>query len=64
MAVYRCKVRGMNLGPMTRGSGSKGIVQGIVTPDDGREVALAQYPGSHGRITSPICCGRDMHRTD
>ena len=37
------------------------LVNDILKLDDGKEVQISKCPNGHGKIKSPLCCGKDMN---
>ncbi|MDG2286543.1 MAG: hypothetical protein P8N43_13595 [Alphaproteobacteria bacterium] len=59
MAKYECSQCGMSV-HTTCGQCDAALVDGQLQLDDGSEVKIATCPNGHGKIKSPMCCGKDM----
>ena len=59
MATYECSVCGMSVNASC-GKCNDPLVNNILTKDDGNTVQISECPNEHGKIKSPVCCGRDM----
>jgi len=60
MSKYLCEVCGMSVGTMTCGQCEKELTHSTITKPDGSSVHVAECPEGHGKVKSPMCCGRDM----
>ena len=59
MATYECNECGMSVNA-TCGKCSLPLVNDILNKDDGTNVQISKCPNDHGKIKSPLCCGKDM----
>lgn len=39
------------------------LANDTLTLDNGKEVQVSKCPNDHGKIKSPMCCGKDMNAT-
>jgi predicted ATP-dependent serine protease len=60
MATYECDVCGMSVNA-TCGTCDEPLVNDSLTKDDGTSVQISKCPNDHGKIKSPMCCGKDMN---
>ena len=60
MTAYTCDVCGMSIGTMTCGKCGKDLVHSTIKTDDGQTVHVSECPDGHGKVKSPMCCGKDM----
>ena len=62
MATYECSKCGMSVN-VTCGKCNSQLVNDNLKLDDladGLEVQISKCPNDHGKIKSPLCCGKDM----
>ncbi len=59
MATYKCSICGMSVNASC-GKCNDQLVNDTITLDDGKEVQVSKCPNDHGKIKSPLCCGKDM----
>ena len=57
MSTYECQICGMSVNA-TCGKCSAELVDGKLEEDS--NVQISKCPNGHGKIKSPICCGKDM----
>ena len=57
MATYECQICGMSVNANC-GKCSAELVDGKLEEDS--NVQISKCPNGHGKIKSPICCGKDM----
>ncbi len=62
MATYECSVCGMSVNA-TCGHCGAALVNDNLTRPDGSTVQVSKCPNGHGKIKSPMCCGKDMSCT-
>ena len=60
MATYECAVCGMSVNASC-GKCDAPLVNDTLTLDNGKEVQVSKCPNDHGKIKSPMCCGKDMN---
>lgn len=59
MATYKCDICGMGVNASCA-SCEAPLVDSVLTLDDGTDVQISECPNGHGKIKSPLCCGKDM----
>ncbi len=59
MATYECSICGMSVNA-TCGKCNEPLVDDTIDVD-GSEVQVSKCPNDHGKIKSPLCCGKDMN---
>ena len=59
MAIYDCSNCGISVNA-TCGKCNKPLLNYNLKLDDGTNVQISKCPNEHGKIKSPICCGKDM----
>jgi hypothetical protein len=59
MATYECEICEMSVNA-TCGKCDIPLVNDAITKDDGSTVQISKCPNEHGKIKSPMCCGKDM----
>ena len=59
MATYECSICGMSVNA-TCGKCNEPLVDDTIDVD-GSEVQVSKCPNGHGKIKSPLCCGKDMN---
>ncbi len=59
MPTYECKECGMSVNA-TCGKCSVPLINDTLKLADGKEVTISKCPNGHGKIKSPMCCGKDM----
>ena len=59
MATYECSVCGMAVNA-TCGKCNDQLVNDSLNLEDGSQVQISKCPNDHGKIKSPLCCGKDM----
>ena len=59
MATYECNKCGMSVNA-TCGRCDIPLKNGMLDLDDGTQVQISECPNGHGKIKSPLCCGKDM----
>ena len=59
MATYECSVCGMSVNA-TCGKCNDQLVNDSLNLEDGSQVQISKCPNDHGKIKSPLCCGKDM----
>ena len=59
MATYECSVCGMSVNA-TCGKCNDLLVNDSLNLEDGSQVQISKCPNDHGKIKSPLCCGKDM----
>ena len=59
MATYECEICEMSVNA-TCGKCDTPLVNDAITKVDGSTVQISQCPNEHGKIKSPMCCGKDM----
>ena len=57
MATYECQICGMSVNATCGKCGAE-LVNGTLEEDP--KVQISKCPNDHGKIKSPICCGKDM----
>lgn len=62
MATYECEICEMSVNA-TCGKCDTALVNDTITKDDGSSVQISKCPNDHGKIKSPMCCGKDMGYT-
>jgi DNA-directed RNA polymerase subunit RPC12/RpoP len=60
MVAYVCKQCGMSIGTMTCGKCGKELQHSSLEKADGSTVHISECPDGHGKVKSPMCCGKDM----
>jgi hypothetical protein len=59
MATYECEVCGMSVNASCAKCDAP-LVDDKLELDDGTVVEISKCPNGHGKIKSPMCCGKDM----
>jgi hypothetical protein len=59
MATYECPVCKMSAN-ITCGKCGDELKNGSLKLDNGQKVQVSECPNGHGKIKSPLCCGKDM----
>ena len=59
MATYECSICGMAVNASCDKCDAP-LVDDVLKNDDGTEVQVSKCPNDHGKIKSPLCCGKDM----
>jgi hypothetical protein len=59
MATYTCDVCGMSVNINCAKCG-KALVDDSLAKPDGSRVQISKCPEGHGKVKSPLCCGKDM----
>ena len=59
METYKCSKCGMSVNA-TCGKCNAPLVNDVLKLDNGKEVQISKCPNGHGKIKSPLCCGKDM----
>ena len=59
MATYECSICGMAVNASCAKCDAP-LVDDVLKNDDGTEVQVSKCPNDHGKIKSPLCCGKDM----
>ena len=59
MATYECSICGMSVNA-TCGKCNEPLVDDTIDVE-GSEVQVSKCPNGHGKIKSPLCCGKDMN---
>ena len=59
MATYECAKCGMSVNA-TFDKCNSPLQNDNLSLEDGKKVQISKCPNEHGKIKSPLCCGRDM----
>lgn len=59
MSTYTCAVCGMGV-KTSCATCDAPLVDSSLTTGEGVLVQIAECPNGHGKIKSPLCCGKDM----
>ena len=59
MATYKCDQCGMAVNA-TCAHCDKPLLNDDLIKPDGAKVQISKCPDGHGKIKSPMCCGKDM----
>jgi hypothetical protein len=59
MATYECSVCGMSVNATCAKCDAPLVNDNLKRPD-GSTVQVSKCPNGHGKIKSPMCCGKDM----
>jgi len=59
MATYECPICGMAVNATCAKCG-EALVDDSIVKEDGTKIQISKCPNGHGKIKSPMCCGRDM----
>ena len=59
MATYECPKCGMSVNA-TCGKCGAPLTNANLKLGDGSSVQVSECPNGHGKIKSPMCCGKDM----
>ena len=59
MATYECGMCGMSVNASCAKCNTL-LENDMLKKDDGSQVQVSKCPNGHGKIKSPLCCGKDM----